>query len=55
MFMRPREVAKALGLSERTIQRLARTGQLPAVRIGRSLRIPAAALERLVEQALGTK
>ena len=43
-----REVANRLRLSERTVYKLVRSGELPAVRLGDQYRIPADALrERL--------
>jgi excisionase family DNA binding protein len=45
------EVAELLGVSDDTIRALVRGGSLPAVRVGRLLRIPAAAVERLVYTA----
>ena len=42
------QVAKVLQCSEKTVRRRLNDGSLPAVRIGRLLRIPAAALRRLM-------
>ena len=39
--------ARALNVSPRTVRRLVAEGRLPAVRLGRVVRIPAAALEEL--------
>ena len=44
------EVANALGLSLRHTYEMARTGQLPARRLGHRWIIPRAALERLLEE-----
>jgi len=44
-FLRPEEVAVRLGMSPWTVYDLARRGVLPAVRIGRSVRIRPAVLE----------
>jgi excisionase family DNA binding protein len=43
------EVGQALGLSETKVRNLVRRGQLNAVSVGRSRRIPVAELERFVE------
>lgn len=43
-----REAAASLGVCERTIWGLVRDGKLNAVRIGRSVRVPVAELERFV-------
>jgi excisionase family DNA binding protein len=43
------EVGQALGLSETKVRNLVRRGQINAVSIGRSRRIPVAELERYVE------
>ena len=42
------EVAKMLTLSRHSVYEGIRTGQLPAIRIGRRLLIPRAALERML-------
>jgi excisionase family DNA binding protein len=44
-LVRAREVAKALALSERSVLRLAAQGDLPHVRVGRSVRFDPAAVE----------
>lgn len=41
-LLRMRQVADALGVSEMTIRRLIRRGELPAVRVGIQLRVPRA-------------
>ena len=50
-----RQAADALGVSERTVWQLVRDGQLRAVRIGRSVRIALAELQRYLaaQTALG--
>lgn len=45
-----REAAESLGVCERTVWGLVRDGELPAVRIGRSVRIPVSALQKFVER-----
>lgn len=44
-----REAADLLAVSEKTVYRLARSGQLPHVRLGASVRVPRAALLRWVD------
>jgi excisionase family DNA binding protein len=41
------EAAVLLGVSARTIARMVERGELPAVRVGRTIRIPIVALRRL--------
>ena len=42
------EAAEALGIGRTSVYELTRRGELPVVRIGRSARIPAAALDEWV-------
>ena len=46
----PAETAELLGLSEATIYRILRRGDLPSVLIGGSRRIPAAAIQKLLTE-----
>lgn len=46
-----REAARALSVSERTLFTLTQRGDIPAVRIGRSVRYDPADLHRFIEQA----
>lgn len=48
ILLHPSEAAKKLSLSRAMIYRLIATGELYSVRIGRSVRIPAASLETFV-------
>ncbi|NQV22936.1 MAG: helix-turn-helix domain-containing protein [Rhodopirellula sp.] len=45
-----REAADSIGVCERTIWGLVRAGQLRAFRVGKSVRIPVAELERFVSE-----
>jgi excisionase family DNA binding protein len=45
------EVSSLLRVSKRTVYRLRKSGALPAVRIGRAVRIPAEALAQFLERA----
>ncbi len=51
---RPRDAAKALGISERTLWGKTKAGLIPHLRVGRAVLYPVAVLERwLAEQAEG--
>ena len=45
------EVAERLRISQKTVYRLVRRGELPALRFGRAIRIPVAGLEHLITGA----
>jgi len=45
------EVAEALRVSKMTIYRLVHSGELPAMRIGRSIRVPSANLRTYLDNA----
>ncbi len=49
-YAKPREVAEALGITERQVRRLAASGALPSVKIGKSVRLPLDRLEVLLER-----
>ena len=42
---------KILGYSRNTAYEAAKTGELPTIRLGRKIRVPIAALQRLLEGA----
>lgn len=44
------EVAETLRLSRMTVYRLVHSGELPAVRVGRSFRVPQSAVDDLLTQ-----
>jgi excisionase family DNA binding protein len=48
-----REVAQLLGLSERSVMRLEKRGELQAVRIGTRVLYPRIAVEQFVERLSG--
>jgi excisionase family DNA binding protein len=50
-YLSPAEAAELLGVKRETIYRHIRRGKLPAVRLGRSLRIPEAELRTTLEAA----
>ena len=43
------DAGKVLGIARNTAYAAARTGQIPVVRIGRKIRVPKAALQRLLD------
>ena len=49
LLLKPAEVAVALGLGRTKTYSLIGDGTLPVVRVGRSVRVPSAALARWVE------
>jgi len=49
IMLRASEVAALLGISRSTVFRLIESGEIPAVRVGRSVRVP----RRWVEQTAG--
>ena len=50
LLLRPEQCAQATNLSRTVIYELLATGELESVRVGRSRRVPAAALESFVER-----
>lgn len=50
MLLRPREAAELLGVGRTTVYELMRLGELPAIHIGRSVRIPAKAITEFIER-----
>ena len=44
-FMTVAEVAKIMRVSKMTVYRMVHAGELPAVRVGRSFRVPESAVE----------
>lgn len=55
LLMRAEEVARALGLGRSKVYALLASGTLPSVRIGRSVRVSRAALERWLEAKCRTE
>lgn len=54
MLLRASELVDALGVSRAKVYEMIASGELPSVRIGRSVRVPAASLERWIEVRLQT-
>lgn len=54
-FMTVAEVAAIMRVSKMTVYRLVHSGELPAVRVGRSFRVPASAVDEYLRQSyMGT-
>ena len=53
ILLRLPEAAQALSIGRATIYQLVNRGELPVVRIGRSVRIPVTALEAWAERQIG--
>ncbi|MFC6712744.1 helix-turn-helix domain-containing protein [Branchiibius cervicis] len=54
-FMTVAEVAAIMRVSKMTVYRLVHSGELPAVRVGRSFRVPANAVDEYLRQSyMGT-
>jgi excisionase family DNA binding protein len=54
LLLKPAEVSATLGLSRTKTYALIASGGLPSVRIGRSVRVPNAALQAWIEQQTST-
>jgi len=50
LLLRTGEVGKLLGLGRSKVFAMPAAGQLPAIRIGRSVRVPRLALDRWIEE-----
>lgn len=56
LALRPKDAARALGISERLLWSKTHTGEIPHFRIGKAILYPVAVLERwLAEKAEGVK
>ncbi|WP_157155085.1 MULTISPECIES: helix-turn-helix domain-containing protein [unclassified Diaminobutyricimonas] len=51
-FLTVAEVAEMMRVSNMTVYRMVHSGELPAIRFGRSFRIPESAVEHLIQQPL---
>ena len=51
LLLTMRQAAKALQLSDRTVWSMIQRGELPCVRLGRSVRIDPADLQQFIEKA----
>ena len=52
-FLTVAEVAELMRVSKMTVYRMVHAGEMPAVRMGRSFRVPQAAVEDLISEGLG--
>ena len=52
-FLTVAEVAELMRVSKMTVYRMVHAGEMPAVRMGRSFRVPQAAVENLIAEGLG--
>jgi len=50
LLLRPTEAAEALGVSRAFVYQRAASGELPSVRIGKAVRIPADALKNWIAE-----
>jgi len=50
MLLKPAEAAEMLAIGRTRIYEMLACGELPSLRIGRSIRVPVAALEQWVEK-----
>lgn len=53
LAVRPREAAKRLGISERTLWNWSKDGLVPHLKVGRAVLYPVAALERWLAERAG--
>ena len=54
-FLTVMEVASLMRVSKMTVYRLLHSGELPGLRVGRSFRVPADALETYLRSAVTTE
>jgi excisionase family DNA binding protein len=54
LAMRPREAAKALGISERLLWEWTNRGEVPHIRIGKAILYPVDVLRRWLEEQAAT-
>ena len=52
-FLTVAEVAELMRVSKMTVYRMVHSGEIPAVRMGRSFRVPQKAVEDLIASGLG--
>lgn len=52
-FLTVAEVADLIRVSKMTVYRMVHAGEIPAVRVGRSFRVPQAAVEELLSYGVG--
>jgi excisionase family DNA binding protein len=52
MLLRPAEAAEAIGVSRSRMYELLASGELPSIRVGRTVRVPVAALHAWIAERL---
>ena len=52
-FVTVAEVAELMRVSKMTVYRMIHAGDIPAVRVGKSFRVPAAAIDQMMGQGFG--
>lgn len=52
-FLTVAEVADVMRVSRMTVYRMVHAGQIPAVRVGKSFRVPQKAVDDLIERGVG--
>lgn len=52
-FLTVAEVAELMRVSKMTVYRMVHSGEIPAVRVGRSFRVPQGAVEEMLTEGLG--
>jgi excisionase family DNA binding protein len=50
ILLRPEEAGRILGFSRSKVYGMLAAGELPSVRLGKSVRVPRAALEKFIEE-----
>ena len=55
LLLRADEVAEALSLGRSKIYEMMANGELPVIRLGRAVRVPAAALENWLAKRMGSE
>lgn len=53
-FLTVAEVAELARVSRMTVYRMVHAGELPAIRVGKSYRVPQAAVEEMLSDGLGS-
>lgn len=53
-FVTVAEVADLMRVSKMTVYRMIHAGDIPAVRVGKSFRVPAAAVDQMMGQSFGS-
>ncbi len=54
-FMTVTEVADIMRVSKMTVYRLIRSGEMPAIRVGKSCRVPEAAVSQMIHSGLADR